>query len=197
MSQPSNRKIDLSPIFKDSNEVTKALLQFTTSLNVIWQNVRYDLPYAMRQKEFKQVVGMIAGYTVAGVMLGALAGDFTGDDEPEEKIKSFIFDATTQFTDGIPVIGSIITNLDQRLITGKSTYQNGTDLFPELTKFIQGTQALSSGSWDKACKRYAEGVGMFLGAPVSGTKELLYAIGIDDGEEGLDFKPEAFLGQRN
>lgn len=199
LSQPSNRKVDLSPIFKNGSEAQKALLQFTTSLNVIWQNIRYDLPQAVRTKQYGQALGIIAGYTMAGVALGVLAGDLDGgDDDEDKKVKRLIFDATTQFSDAIPVIGSTITSLNERVITGRSSFgSTGTDLFPTLTRAIQGTTAFTQGDWEKALERYAEAVGLFMGAPVSGAKELLYAAGIGDGEEGLEFKPEAVLGRRD
>ena len=204
LAQPSNRTADISPLFKTKgtgNEIVKALLQFTMSLNVIWQNIRYDLPYAVKNSQYKQAVGMIAGYTLAGIGLSMLDGNVPdGDDDAEEqaqKMRNLIYGATTQFTDAMPIIGSAVSTMDEKLITGQSSFSSGTDLFPTLTKFINGTTSLANGDWDKAAKKYGEGVAMFIGAPVSGTKELMHLLGLDDDEEGMELHPEAVLGQRD
>ena len=200
LCQPSNRSVDLSPLFKNGSELQRAFLQFTTSLNVIWQNIRYDIPYAVKNRMFKNIAGMIAGYTLAGAALGLLAGDMPdGDDTEDEKnrkIKRLIFDSTTQFTDAVPLIGAAVTSASEKAITGEGMYRNSVDLFPTLTKAVQGTLSAVNGDWTKAFEKYAETVGMYLGAPISGTKEIMEAAGINDKEEGFKFKPEAFLGQR-
>lgn len=204
LAQPSNRTADISPLFKTKgtgNEIVKALLQFTMSLNVIWQNIRYDLPYAVRNSQYRQAVGMIAGYTLAGIGLSMLDGNVpAGDDDAEEqaqKMRNLIYGATTQFTDAMPIIGSAVSTMDEKLITGQSSFSSGTDLFPTLTKFINGTTSLANGDWDKAAAKYGEGVAMFIGAPVSGTKEMMHLFGLDDDEEGVQLHPEAVLGQRD
>lgn len=202
LSQPSNRKVDLAPLFKQGGEIAKAFLQFQTSLNVIWQNIRYDLPYAVRQKKFQQVTGMLLGYIFAGILVNAITEGFKPEKDDEKKkaaaLRKFMYYSTTQFTDAIPVIGSLVTNLDNKLITGDKGFTSSSeDLIPMFTKVVKGTESLSKGSWDKALKNYAEAAGLYTGLPVSGTKELLRIAGIGDNEKGLDFKPESILGRRD
>ena len=197
--QPSNRSVDLAPLFKQKgpgSEIIKAVLQFQTSLNVIWQNIRYDIPMAVRQKEFKKVVGTIGGYVMAGIMMNAVCEGFGGDDGEDEELtalKKLIFYSTTQFTDAIPVIGSYVTKTTEQLITGETPYSTNNDLFPLLTKYRQGTQQAIKGNWDKAAGKYAEALGLTFGAPVSGIKELLDIVSNEDGEDGLHF--ESLIGR--
>ena len=151
---------------------------------------------AVRQKEFKKVVGTIGGYVMAGIMMNAVCEGFGGDDGEDEELtalKKLIFYSTTQFTDAIPVIGSYVTKTTEQLITGETPYSTNNDLFPLLTKYRQGTQQAIKGNWDKAAGKYAEALGLTFGAPVSGVKELLDIVSNEDGEDGLHF--ESLIGR--
>ena len=207
LCQPSDRAVDLAPLFKSrgkNSEVAKAVLQFQTSLNVIWQNIRYDLPYAVRQKKFKQIVGMVLGYTFAGILVNSITeGYSTGNEDDEEnkrlaRLRKFVYYATTQFTDAVPVIGGAITSLNSKIIGGnKGIHSSGQDLFPMLTKAFEGTQAISAGKWSKAVWKWGEAAGLATGLPVSGTKELLNVVDIGDNDGKLEFKPQTFAGRRD
>ena len=176
--QPSSRSTDLAPLYKNSSEFAKAYLQFQTSLNVIWQNIRYDLPYAVRTKQFKRAAGMVAGYVMAGVAMNALMDGVTsgGKDDDDDKLtalRNIIFYSTTQFTDSVPLIGSYLTTVTQKAITGKSSYlTTGTDMTPMITKLGSAVTSFSNGNWTKGAGYFAEGVGLALGLPTSGVKEI-------------------------
>lgn len=206
LCQPSDRAVDLAPLFKSrgkNSEVAKAVLQFQTSLNVIWQNIRYDLPYAVRQKKFKQIVGMVLGYTFAGILVNSITEGYSiGNDDEENKrlarLRKFVYYATTQFTDAVPVIGGAITSLNSKIIGGnKGIHSSGQDLFPMLTKAFEGTQAINAGKWSKAVWKWGEAAGLATGLPVSGTKELLNFVGIGDNDGKLEFKPQTLAGRRD
>ena len=111
LCQPSNRKVDLAPMFKNNSEAAKAVLQFQTALNVIWQNIRYDIPYAVKNKQYMNVVGMVLGYVMAGVISGMVTeGLLKDDDEPEDVAQRLGYYATTQFVDSIPIVGGNLEN---------------------------------------------------------------------------------------
>ncbi|MCQ2398764.1 MAG: hypothetical protein MJ052_05645, partial [Sphaerochaetaceae bacterium] len=199
--QPSNRLTDLSPIFKQrgpGSEIGRIFLQFTTSLNVIWQNIRYDIPSDIRHGEYKRALMTIAGYALAGITMGLVTEGLTDDDDDENAdAKQIAYYGSTQFTDSIPVIGSVVTAAVKQLITGKKNYSQGvSDIFPQLTKISKGLASASEGKWTNACSNFAYALALSLGLPVSGAKELGEAAGLTDDEEGLDFKPEAFIGRR-
>ena len=201
LCQPSNRAVDLAPIFRSrgkGSEVIRALLQFQTALNVIWQNIRYDIPYYARQKQMKNIVGMVGGYVVAGVMLGVLAKAGSGgdDDDPEDTLREFIYYGMTQFTDSVPIIGGVVSGAAEKAITGKGGRQSTTDMFPALTKYVQAATNAAGGNWEKSAGRFTEGLALTLGLPVSGGKEALHVVGIGDGDGDLSFHPEALLGRQ-
>ena len=191
--QPSSRAADLAPLFKNSSEAMKAFLQFQTSLNVIWQNLRYDMPYAVRNKQFQRIVGTILGYVFAGifmnsVMEGVTSGADDDDDKDLQALRNLVFYSTTQFTDAIPIMGSEITNMMDQVITGKRGFaQSGTDMTPSATKLLSALTNASKGNWEKAATLSAEAIGMAAGAPVSGIKEINKLLGkpLEEGDVNL------------
>ena len=76
----------------------RLLTQFTAPLNVIWNQLTYDLPTAIINKDFRQAVGLITGYAVAGSMLGVLAQGIGGTEDYEElRRKRYFYYAFSQF----------------------------------------------------------------------------------------------------
>jgi len=209
--QPSSRAADLAPLFKGRNEVTNALLQFQTALNVIWQNIRYDLPLAVKNKQVMTVAGMVTGYMMAGICMGMLSeiGNDDDDDDDEEKTaRKIIFYSLTQFTDAVPVIGEGVTRATEQFITGKKSYSGQQDILPVVRKALGGAGNIAGALWEKdpekrrqryirAVRDVGEAVAIRFGAPVSGVKELGRAAGIGDGDGDLDLYWQALLGQRN
>ncbi len=188
--QPSNRVTDLAPLFKNSSEAMKAFLQFQTSLNVIWQNLRYDMPYAVKNKEFTRIAGTVIGYVCAGIFMNSVMEGIGGDDDDDETqaLRNLIYYSTTQFTDSIPIMGSEITNTMDQLITGKrGFYGSGTDMTPSATKLLSVLTTAKKGNWEKAAELTAEGIGLYLGAPVSGAKEINKLLGkpLKEGDVNL------------
>jgi hypothetical protein len=201
-TQPSARPEDISPLFKGNSELGKAFLQFTQSLNIIWQNIRYDVPQMIRDRRYNNAAGMIMGYALAGIMLGAITEWFDEDDDEQERTLKLIRWSTLQFTDAFPIIGSEATHLSELLITGKTRYQSGLNLIPAFQKMwyaaesgIKGGQKEDFKKILKAAATAAEGAAIFKGLPVSGLKEAGLILGIDgDGKPGIH--PEAAVGRR-
>lgn len=202
LCQPSSRITDLAPLFKErgkGTEALKILTQFQTSLNVIWQNIRYDLPQAVREKQWSVVVGTVGGYVAAGIAVNLLTeGLFGGgdDDDPEAKVRDLVYFATTQFTEAVPLVGDAVSALAKKAITGSSDRAMGEDFYPALSKVFQAGSAMAAGDWDKGAQRFGEGIGYVFGAPVSGAKEAGRLIGIGDKDGSFNFNPEALLGRR-
>lgn len=197
LCQPSNRKVDLAPMFKNNSEAAKAVLQFQTALNVIWQNIRYDIPYAVKNKQYMNIVGMVLGYVMAGVISGMVTeGLLKDDDEPEDVAQRLGYYATTQFVDSIPIVGGNLDALAKKAITGEKSGLYNSSLWPTFDKYYNAASSFISEDYDKALKNLEQGLLLTTGLPLSGIKEVEAALGINDGEEGLNFNPEAFLGRR-
>jgi hypothetical protein len=218
LTQPSGRDTDQAPMFKNTTQFMRAFLQFTQSLNVIWQNIRYDnkIPGAIQEGRVLQLVGCYTGYILAGVALGALAEGLDWEDEDEKKKtawqRKLLFYSFTQFTDAVPFIGDAVTAAWEQAATGRVRWSGGDNLFPVL-KEIKGTagsaiktgQELAKGDGEAAAKAAWKALGHFeaglaysLGAPQSGAKELLRAAGLDPWNWDWDpeFNPGAFAGRR-
>lgn len=209
LCQPSSRSVDISPLFKNSGEAMKAYLQFQTSLNVIWQNLRYDIPYyvanmkkdnippAIKKQMFMRITGTILGYTLAGIFMNSIMEGYSNGDDDDDKMQALreaIYYGVTQFTDSIPMIGSAVTNTAEKVITGKSGFiSNNTDMTPMVSKVLDIFVQASKGNWLKAAEKIGEGFAMSLGLPVSGTKEILKEAGIDIGD--ADFTPGVELNE--
>jgi hypothetical protein len=151
----------------------------------------------------KSGAGTIIGYTLAGIMLGAITAGFDEDDDEEARAKKLAWWATTQFTDAFPIIGSEATHLAELLITGKMQYQSGMNLLPTLQKGLNAGEnaikAYQEKDFDKLLKAAAtaaETAGMAKGLPVSGIKEAGRVIGIGDGDREPSFNPGAVFGRR-
>lgn len=178
-TQPSGRAEELAPLFREGGEALRLLLQFQSSLNVIYNNLRHDLPNAIKNKQYKRAAGIVTGYALAGIMTGLITEGFggDGDDEPDtaDKVKKTIYFAFTQGTDSVPVINGMVNSLAEKLITGKTSYRGSSSLYPAFEKAVQGTAALRDVDIQKAAGRYAEAAALTLGLPTSGTKEAIRA----------------------
>ena len=195
-TQPSGRAEELAPLFREGGEALRLLLQFQSSLNVIYNNLRHDLPNAIKNKQYKRAAGIVTGYALAGIMTGLVTEGFGSgdDDEPDtaDKVKKTIYFAFTQGTDSVPVINGMVNSLAEKLITGKTSYRGNSSLYPAFEKAVQGTAALRDADIQKAAGRYAEAAALTLGLPTSGTKEAIYA-----AEQVFNGKaPSALWGRR-
>lgn len=191
LTQPSGRKADIAPLFKNSSEVANILLQFQTALNCIYQQVRFDIPYQIKNRQYKQIVGTIIGYTLAGILVNSVVGGYPDDD----KLKKAVYYATTQFTDAVPVVGQMTTSIVEKAITGKGQYMN-SNLFPVLETLKRTVNELSDGEYRKAAELFGQGIAYSLGLPVSGYKEIKALLGIGDDDGKITVTPEALWGRR-
>ncbi|MDR1507813.1 MAG: hypothetical protein LBI67_11995 [Treponema sp.] len=214
-TQPSSRLTDLAPMFKRGNAFVQAYLQFQSALNVIWQNIRYDLPDAVRNRQWGQVVGTVAGYALAGISLYMLTvGIFGGDDDDEKKQlalwQKIAYGSTTQFTDSVPIIGDWATTIVEGTITGRwrmpydtNLLPVGKDVYDALAASVKAGQALSADDTEKAQRlalkaaaEFESAIGMALGFPQSAIGEFGRGLGIGDGDGEFEFNIGAFAGRR-
>lgn len=170
-TQPVGDKTELASMFRGNNEAMKALLQFQTSLNVIWNNLTADTLGFVHNGEYSKLIGTLSGYILAGTILGMVSDGF-GDDE-NKWWKKLIYWAMSQELSSMPVFGSAIDNLAEKLITGNASYTTqGVSIFPAVDKVFQSISAISKGDWQKALQRATEGAEIFTGLPYSGIKEI-------------------------
>jgi len=182
-TQPSGRAEELAPLFKSGGEGMKILTQFQAALNIIWQNTTFDMNLFAKQKQYAKLIGQVVGYVMAGAILGAVAQGFDDDDEDADKIKKMLYYSFTQFTDSVPLIGSLTNNVAESLITGDKPYVYPSSFYPATTELMKGVIDLTQANWTSAVKNLSEGFGYATGLPVSGTKQIFRAF--DEGAEAL------------
>jgi hypothetical protein len=178
--QPTGEAADLAPAFKTKQEAWRVFLQFQAALNVIWQNIRYDLPTAIKNREFGRAVGIVTSYAMAGALFGLAKKGFKGkDDEEDKKALKLLYWSMTQFSDAVPLVGGLVTNALERGITGEKTPPFQSSIYPAVGELFQGINQMTSGNFAKAAEDFGSAVGYFIGAPVSGVKEVIRAATAD------------------
>jgi hypothetical protein len=153
----------------------KLLTQFTTSLNVIWNQLTYDIPTAIKNREFGYVVRMATGYAIAGIgvtAVASLAAALQGNDDDENRWKRiFLFGSFSQFLDSVPLLGNGISALAEQAITGERRRLYQSSLLPAAEDLIQAVSRVTAGDWEKAIQSFAEGGALAAGLPVSAPKQ--------------------------
>lgn len=184
--QPSGDPTELPSLFRTRNEGLKALLQFQSSLSVIWNNMTADnIGYKRTRQYGKMLAGSIA-YALAGITLGLAAEGFDDDDEGKDMARKLAYWALTQPIESVPIVGSTISSALQKAITGSADfYGSGFSLWPPVEKVSRGLQKILSKD-PEGLYSIAEGAALFTGLPVSGFKQAMKAA---TGE------PEALLGR--
>lgn len=186
--QPTGDRTELASLFRTNNEAWKAILQFQTSLNVIWNNITADIQGYARNREYRKLAGTIAGYAIAGLLMGAVMTGFDDDDEPLDIARDIGYFLTTQFTESVPIIGQEFSNVLQKFITGSTDFYGSTSIIPAFDKFTSALKAGADLDLPKAAKYLAQSIGYVTGIPVSGIKQTLGAIS--------DMDPSRLLGRQ-
>lgn len=179
MTQPSARGVDLAPIYRRGGEATRLLLQFTMALNVIYQNIRYDLPNAIKNHQYGTAIGTVIGYAMAGILLNAATRGLPDDEE--DWGKTITFWSLTQATDALPLIGQDATRLLNRVVTGQKEPQFPDTALPGVSKMIEGMYKLTDGDIERGLQQFAVGSGMILGVPTRGFTEVGRFVAGDPG----------------
>lgn len=185
-SQPIGDATEIAPLFVTGSEFARAFTQFTTSLNVIYNNLTYDLPLAVKNKEYSRVIGTITGYALAGAILGAVSEGYDEDDDEMDKLRKWIYWSFTQATGSVPLIGDQVDAISRSLITGDKPVFFEDDFFPGMSKILKGVGHLTQANWEKALSELGQGAGYVMGLPISGGKQFI---------KGITEGPGAFLGR--
>lgn len=188
-TQPTAEEADRAPMYRDPNAFKQLVLQFTQPLNVIYNNIRNDIPELAKDQEFGKIVGFITAYAMSGIAIGmiaALRGRGPEDDE-EAWARYIIHASTSQFTDAIPFIGQIVTGLTGYAITGDNNSWLRMDKnMPAADSIARGIESLMNKSgpdYGKFMVNVAKGIGMMSGAPVKAAEEYYNAIASAFGGE--------------
>lgn len=196
-TQPQSNITELSPMFQNRNEAMAILTQFQASLNVVWQNVTYDVPQAIKNGQYAKAIGMITGYVVAGALLYMVQQGFDDDDDNGEKMRKLLYGMTTQITSGVPLVSDLVDNTVEIAITGETDNFFSSSAFPAFDKLMKAMQNTAKQNYGKAMENLTDSMLLFTGFPYSGGKEALRLFGIGDEDGKLGFYPGEIVGRRH
>lgn len=170
--QPIGDKTEMASMFRGDSEALKAILQFQSSLNVIWNNITANAAGFINTKNYKAVVGTYAGYAIAGLLVGSIMTGFDDNDDDSDKGSKIAYWAFSQFIEATPFIAASIDRLAEKLIIGEGSSYSSSNLFPAFDYFYQTLSSVQKKDFAEAFKKTLYGVGLLTGLPVSGLKQL-------------------------
>jgi hypothetical protein len=174
-TQPTSEEVYRAPMYQQHDEFTQLVLQFTQPLNVIYNNIRHDIPQAARDGEMNKIIGFIAAYALSGAAIGAISvlrGHGPDDPDGEKWAKYWLHASTMQFTDAIPFVGPVVSSLTRKMIVDDTDFRQDKNM-PAVELFYRGAMGLMRDDPDFARSLFtmAEGTGMMFGAPTKAIKE--------------------------
>lgn len=183
-TQPLSDKTELAPFFKEGGEGRKLLTAFQTSLNVVWNNITFDIPQQLgisgrnfkeklQNGEFAHAIGMIVGYAVSGTLLLLVTEGFDDDDDDKDKIKKIVYSWFNQPVAAIPLVSNGIDYGLKRMITGEKSGSFSSNNYPLFDKMIRVPYNITEGDWDKAWKNAWQSIALANGLPYSAINDLL------------------------
>lgn len=182
-TQPSSENMFRSPIYRNMNTFMQLVFQFTQPLNVIWNNVRYDMPQALREREFGKFMGYMMGYILSGIAVGAIrAARGRGPDEDDDdrvKVGYWTHALGSQFFESVPIAGELLSMLIRSMLTGERMTVYADSNIPALQTSLEAVAVLSDAmdgsvseeSVKKNLGKLLGGMGQVAGLPTRAAEE--------------------------
>ena len=176
-TQPLSDITELAPMFKHRNQAMQTLTAFQSSMNVIWNNCSYDIRVdAFKRHNFKQAIGTVVGYMLAGALLELVREGFTDDDDKPlegwDLMRRLVYSFTTQPVSGIPLVADFADAIAERVITGEKPHMYHSDMYPTVSSVYKAIDKAMDGDTNKALQYVMDAVALATGMPKSGINEL-------------------------
>lgn len=186
-TQPVQRRSEMSRLFKTDNEALKFFTQFTASLNVVFQNIFFDIPMAARNRQWGKFWGTIGAYVLSGALLFLIReepwDDSDDDGEEEFQWRRLIYSFFSQAVDSVPLISDSVSQMVYEPITGENAFTFFGSEFPPLERLARVPGNITEGEWQKALRNSLESIGLFSGIPVLAAEDYWDAlVSITQGE---------------
>lgn len=186
-TQPSAEDVDRSPLYRNMNSFKQIILQFTQPSNVIWNNIAYDMPMAIREKEYGKFMGMLTAYIMTGLCIGVIQALRGRGPEPDDEgnkdwLKYMTLAAGGQFFQSIPIVGDTAANILMPFITGEGMPMRSDNTMPLVNEVMMTIAAMGKNydtmSEEKRAAAVEQGIwhavtamGLGAGAPVRAIHE--------------------------
>lgn len=174
-TQPNSDVVEVAQIFK-GGAASKIFTRFTASLSPIYQNLTFDSYQLWKNKDYKELFGLISGYAIVGGLLYAIKGGYDKSDDGEEKFKKLLYSFMSQGASSVPIIGNLVDYTFKSIITGEKSGLFFTNLLPPVESILEAQRKFSDSDFMEGVQSMAEGIGIFAGFPISATKEYYSAI---------------------
>ena len=172
-SQPMGNAVFRPSMYRNINGWQNVFLQFTQPLNVIYNNLFFDVPNAIKDKEFGKAVGYGLAYALSGLIMAAINhARGNGPDDEDDVAKYYIWGATSQVTDSLPLVGDLASGLTRALIAGDNISISDSNI-PMLQSVGRAANTVLSDDkeWDAKFLASLEAIGVMTCQPVKATKE--------------------------
>jgi hypothetical protein len=172
-------------------------------MNPIWQTIRYDVPWSIRQAVNKSNpssvrwnmaklgVGSVLSYMLAGALLNWVRNGFSPDEDEDKEKRQVAAWSASQITQAIPIVGDAVTQMVNSWADGKMEYDGSSSLLPAFDAIMktgaiiakQGTDQEPGIDEQAILKALHNDLSLFV--PLRGPEEILKATGIGQ-ENGPD-----------
>jgi hypothetical protein len=161
-TQPSNRKADLAPLLRNRSPVAQIFLQFQVPLSVIFQNLVFDMPNAVKNGNIFQALTTVGIYAVTAAVVGILTED---DDEDKFDPAVMGINAAAGLIESIPVIGGGMAFSFESFLRDGKMRTSQRDFFPIGTSAVKAVNAVSERQWWTALSKATDGLFFMTGLP--------------------------------
>ncbi|MDR2662717.1 MAG: hypothetical protein LBC31_06940 [Treponema sp.] len=161
-TQPDMEETELSPTFR-SGKMARSIKRYGAPYNVVWNQITFGIPYAIKNGQIANIVRLYAAFGVANLLVAMMRGKFSDDDDDEEdKLrKAAYYLLASPLTGSVPLISDLTDWAAERIITGEKTYRYPKNLTPmgesagraivelaEINKAADKEAAIKKAAWD-------------------------------------------------
>jgi hypothetical protein len=161
-TQPDMEETELSPAFR-GGKLPKALTRYGGPLNVVWNQLTFGIPYAIKNRQIANIVSLYAAFGLANLLVALARGKFSDDDDDaEDKLrKGAYYILASPLAESVPLISDLTSWAAERVITGQKTYLYPKNLVPmgesaaravvelaEIDKATDKEAAIKKAAWD-------------------------------------------------
>jgi hypothetical protein len=166
-TQNTARPKDVAEMYR-SNELANWFTMFSDQLNQVWNMYTFDIPNAIKQREYAKAIGTLTGIAVSAVVMAYLSG-WRAPEDPQDLPQEMALQVFKEFLSTVPFLGSgLESGYDKR-------FAGGIEPFPiayTAGKFIGDI----TGDPDKIGPDFiaiAEDLALLTGIPVTGAKRIV------------------------
>jgi hypothetical protein len=180
-TQPNMKETELAPLFRGKDSFRKSMLRYGAPLNVVWNQLSYGIPNAMKQKNMRYIIGIYASMAVANMIVAALRGKIPlgeDDDDEEARIKKLAYYLIfSPIAESVPIVSGLAESIVESSIEGRKVPRFAPRYFPAAEYFGEALiDATAKEDYAKAAIDAATAFGYTSGLPVNQARKLILGV---------------------